>query len=230
MYHSVDSNKSFFTTTMENFEWQMRYLKENDFKVLTLEEVLDKKNGVALTFDDGYLDNLEKVLPVIQKYKFPISIFIPTGLIGQRYKNSGGESLQIMSQENLKEVLKLDLVTIYPHGHLHKVSTEMTLQEFEEDIQKNIEIIKSLGGKTNIFCYPKGKIANGTKEVLKKLNFNYALSVNNGDVETSKDIFEINRVPIDSKVGKIKFKIYLSNYLELFLKIKRMVKRWYNKH
>ena len=225
MYHSVGDNKSFFTTTQDNFEWQMKYLFLNKYHVDTLENVLKNKIGIALTFDDGYLDNLENVLPIIEKYKFPISIFIPTGLIGKMYLNSSGESLQIMNENQIKEILKSDLVTIYPHSHLHKVSTGMSLEEFEIDVSKSLEIIRSLGGKMDIFCYPKGKIGDGTKEVLKKLDFKYALSVKNGDLETSVDDFEINRIPIDSKVGKIKFKIYMSNYLEQFLKIKKLFRK-----
>ena len=52
--------------------WQMKYLFDNKFQVKSLQEVLENKVGVSLTFDDGYLDNLENVIPIIQKYNFPI--------------------------------------------------------------------------------------------------------------------------------------------------------------
>nr|HPM03821.1 polysaccharide deacetylase family protein [Candidatus Cloacimonadota bacterium] len=39
--------------------------------------------SIALTFDDGYLDNLTNALPVLEKYKIPATIFITTNFIGQ---------------------------------------------------------------------------------------------------------------------------------------------------
>ena len=69
MYHSigpapVDTPQ----ISLEAFQQQMRYLKEENFKVVKLEELAElikarkvPRGVVAITFDDGYKNNLEAV-------------------------------------------------------------------------------------------------------------------------------------------------------------------------
>ena len=40
------------------------------------------KNAVALTFDDGYFDNLEFAAPVLKKYDIPATIYVASGQVG----------------------------------------------------------------------------------------------------------------------------------------------------
>ncbi len=70
------------------FENQIKYLA-NNFKVIDPYELTDiekiksiKKKKVLITFDDGYLDNLENALPILKKYKTNAIIFITTNFIG----------------------------------------------------------------------------------------------------------------------------------------------------
>lgn len=67
----------------KNFEKQICFLKEN-FKVVAMDELLiDTKDEfkVAITFDDGYLDNFINALPILTKYNLPATIYITSGFI-----------------------------------------------------------------------------------------------------------------------------------------------------
>lgn len=69
-----------------DFEKKIKFLKRN-YKIISLSDFVshiksDSKNFyISLTFDDGYKDNLLNVIPIINKYKIPITIFICTGFI-----------------------------------------------------------------------------------------------------------------------------------------------------
>ena len=64
------------------FDWQMSLLKKY-FNPVSIHEALAllKKgqlpaNSVCVTFDDGYLNNLEIALPVLKKYDVPATVFV----------------------------------------------------------------------------------------------------------------------------------------------------------
>lgn len=66
------------------FEEQLSFFREN-FNGVTMEDVLDAtegkkdlpENALLLTFDDGYIDNYTVALPLLQKFGFQGSFFIP---------------------------------------------------------------------------------------------------------------------------------------------------------
>jgi peptidoglycan/xylan/chitin deacetylase (PgdA/CDA1 family) len=68
------------------FRRQMAYLKAR-CRVLPLHDVLDSSPApvdrpvVALTFDDGFRNNLDVVLPVLQDFDLPATVFVVTGLV-----------------------------------------------------------------------------------------------------------------------------------------------------
>lgn len=66
---------------LKNFEEHMSYLAEHQ-NVVSMDEVaewlLSDSNEfiIAVTFDDGYKDNLTHALPILKKYKIPATIYI----------------------------------------------------------------------------------------------------------------------------------------------------------
>ena len=83
MYHSVAENSVFFTVHPKIFAKQMKYLKENNYQVISLTDLITLlKNDqplpnktVALTFDDGFKDFFLNAWPVLAEYNFPATIF-----------------------------------------------------------------------------------------------------------------------------------------------------------
>jgi peptidoglycan/xylan/chitin deacetylase (PgdA/CDA1 family) len=65
------------------FEQQIKFLKKN-FKILSLNELkkhIKEQNddfAISITFDDGYLDNINLALPILEKHNIPATIFVIT--------------------------------------------------------------------------------------------------------------------------------------------------------
>jgi peptidoglycan/xylan/chitin deacetylase (PgdA/CDA1 family) len=91
MYHRIDETPCDpweLAVHPKHFEEQLQFLKQHGH-VVSMEELTTslsnktlKNKTVALTFDDGYLDNFTQAAPLLDKYRLPATFYITTGGIG----------------------------------------------------------------------------------------------------------------------------------------------------
>jgi peptidoglycan/xylan/chitin deacetylase (PgdA/CDA1 family) len=90
-YHSVSAKGLYRSPTIAlspaAFDRQMAYLAKH-YNVLPLGQLLTHtlrgdipRNGVAITFDDGYQDNIEFALPILQRYGLPATFFVASDAV-----------------------------------------------------------------------------------------------------------------------------------------------------
>jgi peptidoglycan/xylan/chitin deacetylase (PgdA/CDA1 family) len=84
IYHKVSPQEHtcFGPLPPERFDSQMRLLKSS-YQVFSLQELVDRslkadvpERAVAVTFDDGYLDNFQYAFPILKKYELQATIFL----------------------------------------------------------------------------------------------------------------------------------------------------------
>lgn len=142
IYHRVRNNTDPLTPydmKAEQFDWEMRLLRQY-FNVLSLDEAVSAlenhtlpDRAVCITFDDGYTDQVEVALPILEKYDHPAAFFIPTGYLngGCMWNDVVTETIRFYRGRELN-LTKLNL-------GLHKVST---VTEKRETIAHLLDIIK----------------------------------------------------------------------------------------
>jgi peptidoglycan/xylan/chitin deacetylase (PgdA/CDA1 family) len=75
----------------ENFAEQLQELRNRAHPIRLSELVQHMKDGslpdrsVAVTFDDGYADNLYTAKPLLEKYDIPATVFVCTGYMGKEF-------------------------------------------------------------------------------------------------------------------------------------------------
>ena len=101
---------------IDQFEKLLQYFVDN-FEVVSLEKICkldDRGSGrkrIALTFDDGFLNNLEVALPLLEKYQLPATFFV--------------SSICMESKEYVHPSDFLDLVKIKTAGNRIEIGSEI---------------------------------------------------------------------------------------------------------
>ena len=106
MYHSISDEKEkshpyyHVNTSPAVFDAHMRYLHENNYSVINLQDLeksfdtRDSSKYVVITFDDGFHDFFTNAFPILKKYNFSATVFLPTGFIhNERLSFKGKECM-----------------------------------------------------------------------------------------------------------------------------------------
>lgn len=184
------------------FEEQLKYLKDNNFKTLTMEEFIDWYNGdievpvksVLLTIDDGAMGtsfiNGNKLIPLLEKYDLHATLFLVTAWWDP--KNYMSDNLDIES-----------------HGYdIHKIgecgTQNIKCLEYDElynDLKKSFDIVDSY----NSFCYPFYVHTSASNKILKELGVQVAFGGGYGNVTRNSNRYYLPRYIIYSNITMQQF-------------------------
>lgn len=168
LYHRVcDDARDNLSVGVGQFERQMRLLREH-CDVLSIEQVLatgsvrrSRRPQVAVTFDDGYLDNFQNAVPILRRHRVPCSFYVSTGIVAtdRRFPHDerrGNPFIPTMNWDQLRRMRAWGF-TIGSHtvGHIDCVA-ESQARVREELAQSRADLVRELGELQPIFAYPYG--------------------------------------------------------------------------
>ena len=227
-YHSFDYGKGLLSVAPENFERQMRYLKDKGFNVIPLDELVAgiknrrrfTHNTVVITIDDGYKNNFIYAFPILKKYGFPATIFLVTNRIGT---DAG-----FLSWDEVKEMSKHNISFgghTKNHVYLPSLDKKDVLWDEISGCKKAIE--EHVGTPVDYFCYPLGGFTEEAKRLVKKAGFKGACTTNHGDDDILDriDLYELLRISVrnfnpyfsfSNLSATIRFRAKLSGYYNLW--------------
>ncbi len=216
-YHSIGHRRHEMNVTPENFRAQMAWLAKNA-TVISLRDAGEGHPGVAITFDDGYRDNLLHAAPVLKEHGFPAVVFMLAGKAGMVISpEDDPETGALMTWDEVRE-LETFGVEIGAHGMTHRRLPELSEEEQAEEIRESKRIIEmELGHPIRYFAYPYGSAEDYTEltfALTRKAGFRYAVSNRYGIVPTGTFPWELRRIWIDATDSLESFKAKVDGRLD----------------
>ena len=206
MYHMIGDVPDNDAVLLEShFREQMKFLKDNDFHPLTMDQLYDylakgkpvPVRPVVLTFDDGYPDTYRIVMPILKEYGFAGTVFVPT------YDTDQGTRI---NWQQVKEMQASGL-TIASHSYHHERATEMTGNSFADEVKKSqAELKEQLGITNEYFCYPYGGYTREACDVLKAAGIKMAVTMDPGWAKYGDNLYAVKRIWIGNAVDIENFK------------------------
>ncbi len=190
----------------ENFRDQLKHIQER-FRVISLSELVGglrkrsvERGTIVITFDDGFRDNLEEALPILEEFKFPASFFLTAGVISKRKRFSWLPEAEVLRPEEVKTLAKSKLVTVGAHSLSHPRLSELSLNDQEKEISESKEILEQLAGKAiDAFAYPYGRRSDFTEktvEILRETGFSTGLTTTKAAVVGRTNPYRLPRYTI----------------------------------
>lgn len=225
MYHSISPQQNPYIKSLivspQNFQRQMRFLKNNRYNVVTLEALADlikKKKRIpprtlAITFDDGYKDNYAYAFPILKKYNLPATIFLIVNEISRPQNDR-------LNWDEIKAMQDTGIITFGSHSlgpqPLLNIKSEEDLRKQIFDSKRILE--ERLGRGVSAFSYPEGRFNAQIKRLIVDAGYQLAVVTSPGKRFPNDDIFALKRLRISSTSDNLFIFWFETNGLYTFIK------------
>lgn len=218
MYHSIAEDKVegvhpyyLTTTTPQVFEQHLQFFSKNDYRVLPLGDTVRRlqqgeelpAKALVITFDDGFADFYTHAYPVLNRYGFPASVFLPTAYIGTTSRNFKDKACLTWNQ--VRE-LHRDGVEFGSHSVNHPDLRALSPDELRFELSQSKDSIEhEIGCAIRSFCYPYAFPEQDTglktrlRSMLQECGYKYCLTTVLGVAGSKDDTFFLKRLPASSR-------------------------------
>lgn len=180
-----------YVLSVPQFEQQMKYLYENEYRTLTLDDLFrneyrdDKR--VVITFDDGFMGNFTYAFPILKEYNFRATIFIIVNQVA---------SAHYLNWDQLKEIQRHGF-SIQSHTMTHRPLEELTSEEVFYELSMSKKIIEEkLEQPVQYLSLPHGSFHPNLLQIAREIGYTGICTSTFGYVTPENIQFTIGRIPI----------------------------------
>jgi len=206
IYHRFGENKYPSTNiALERFGEQLEFLKNNNYTVISLEQLVRSLKGglrlpdrsVVITIDDAYRSVYTGAWPVLKLYDYPFTVFVYAKATENKHWN-------YMTWNQIRE-MKASGVDFQNHGYAHEhmafKPSEMNTDEYKAWIRADLAIstkimAEELKERPRFFAVPYGEYNKNVLDEIRSMGYEAILLQDPGSVSKDTDPFAIPREPI----------------------------------
>lgn len=212
MYHSVSEQAAPkyrpFAVSPVLFTQHLEYLGQQAYIPITVTQLIHARDGkaalpekpVLLTFDDGMQDFYTEALPILQKYRFPATLYVVAGYMNStsRWLQHEGEANRLML--TWEQLIEIDASGIECGGHTlsHPQLDMIPLSRAREEIVRCKQILEEhLGHEIHSLAYPYGYFNSAIKQEVQAAGYTSACTVKHEMCSEMTDRFALTRLMVE---------------------------------
>ena len=217
MYHSISESVEgnvhpYYrtVTTPDAFARQMEFLHRNGYATVSVSEAARAaataghpgKRPIAITFDDGYRDFYRDAFPILNRFGFSATVYLPTAHIGETAREFKGHECLTWSEVRELQAHGVEFGShTVTHPQLASLGTDAVRYEIDSS-KKAME--DRLGLPVTSFAYPYAfPETNRTftarlRDLLVQAGYDNGVSTIIGTADRTNDKFFMKRLPINS--------------------------------
>lgn len=225
LYHSVGSEAP-YSIPLQTFQRQMEIISAR-FKLVRLcdlQEAIasepEETNIACVTFDDGYQDNYEVALPILERAGIKGTFYIATGFLSKAFPTFMGPRA-MMTPAQVRELATLGH-EIGAHTVSHQKLTQVSLESARTEIDGSRHFLENLIGREVVsFAYPKGHYNSEVKALVGSLGFKAAVTTREELVDVHPDWLALPRVWVNGNLDGVGFEAKVSPATHWYAQMRR---------
>ncbi|MFN3216435.1 MAG: polysaccharide deacetylase family protein [Acidimicrobiales bacterium] len=197
LYHTVSEKDWRFATDPVAFADHLDALVADGRRLCTIADLvaapLDAGPGLAVTFDDGYRDNLDVALPLLAERGIPATIFVTTSYIDGTAPAPG----RMLSPDGVRELHSAG-IEVGSHGRRHLSHLRLSRAEIRDEMRSSRAWLEDVvGAEVVSFAYPHGHHDRRGREEVVAAGYRSASIVMNAVARPERDPFAISRLTVE---------------------------------
>ena len=187
-YHRVAEGRDALCVSPADFAAQMQAVASLDAEPIRLDAALDllaepvAGRYVAVTFDDGYHDNLATAVPILERYDIPATIFVTSAIVdGTQAFHWYRNPPPALSWDEIRDLVSGGLVDVQAHTRTHPLLPGVDDARVHDEIfgcKRDIEA--QVGYELTSFCYPAGLYGERELALVRTAGYRAAVTTNPG--------------------------------------------------
>jgi peptidoglycan/xylan/chitin deacetylase (PgdA/CDA1 family) len=234
IYHRVGAGSGLeLDLPRARFEDQMAELSDAG-RVTTLDQALEAlqapappgRDPVVVTFDDGTPDFVETALPVLERYRIPVTMYLATAFIEERRDLPYGAPA--VSWAAMRDAVGTGLVTVGSHTHTHVLLDRLPPERIDEELTTSNGLIEDhLGVTPGHFAYPKAVAPSAEADRAVRARFRSAVLAGTRPNRYGRtDPYRLARSPIQAGDEMRWFRRKVAGGMGFEDDVRRTVNRW----
>jgi len=194
MYHAVgtpvpDDICSIYSVEPALFKAQMEILADlGSSKAVPLSPL--PVDGIVVTFDDGFRDNLDVAAPILEQFGIPFTVFVTPGLI------QSGKPIYL-SVSALRDLASVPGATIGAHGYTHRRLADCEPGELQNELVNSRKWLEDIIGlPVTCMSYPHGSENSRVRKAVSGAGYTIAASSHAGFNLPANDPLSLMRTDI----------------------------------
>jgi peptidoglycan/xylan/chitin deacetylase (PgdA/CDA1 family) len=215
MYHQIDTRPERgavmrgLVVSPAAFARQMGLLKTLGFQGLSMSALMPYLRGerqgkvVGITFDDGYVNNLDHAMPVLQHCGFSATCYVVSGQLGGSnvWDHSKGIAAKPLMQAAQARAWVAGGQEVGAHTRNHVDLRSLTAAQAQQEIAGcKAELEDASGAAVGQFCYPYGYYTPAHVAMVQGAGYAGATTTARGRSTPGNSVFELPRVPVMGSV------------------------------
>ncbi len=204
------------------FERQLRWLSEKGWHSCTVSELVQgagapPARSFAITFDDGYADNLYQALPLLRKYRCKATLY----LVVERFERDWSTARKAhhdqgelgrepkLSDVQVRELLDSGCVELGSHSLTHANFERLDEAAVRRElVESKRELERRFGRPVTSFAYPFGLYRPEQVVLVQQAGYQSAVTTREGiDDPAHCNCLELRRIKISGKDNWLAFRL-----------------------